>query len=94
MDAAFVAIITVGVSLAALILTGLRSIRTDLRSGLEAAAAERQAIRTDLRSGLEAAVAELQAIREDLRSLGERVARLEGAFSFFAPRSDTNSPAA
>lgn len=43
-----IAIVTVGVSLAALILSGHRSLRADLRTGLAAASAERVAIRNDL----------------------------------------------
>ena len=62
-------ILGVGVGLAALVIAGQRTLRADLRAGLAAASAERQAIRTDL------------------HSLAERVARLEGAFPFFAARA-------
>lgn len=68
MSAEVLSILGVGVGLAALVIGGQRSIRADLRTGLAAASAERQAIRTDL------------------HALAERVARLEGAFPFFAAR--------
>ncbi len=88
--AIIVSVVTVGVSLAALILQGLKSLRGDLaevRAGLGAATVE-------IRTGLDAATAERQAIRSDLHAIGERVARLEGAFPFLlgaqaaAPTSD------
>lgn len=72
-------VITVGVSLAALILQGLRSIRTEL---------------TQVRAGLDAATVERQAIRSDLHALGERVARLEGAFPFLLGARAAATPSA
>lgn len=42
-----------------------------MRSGFDAASADRQAIRS-----------ELQAVRGEVHALAERVARLEGAFSY------------
>ncbi len=74
--AIIVSVVTVGVSLAALILRSLGALRAELRTGLDAATAERQ------------------AIRSGLHTIGERVARLEGAFPFLlgaqaaAPTSD------
>lgn len=43
-----IAILAVGVSLAALLIPGQRAIRAELREGLAAATAERAAIRADL----------------------------------------------
>ena len=77
--AIIISVVTVGVSLAALILRGLKSLRGDL---------------AEVRTGLDAATAERQAIRSDLHAIGERIARLEGAFPFLlgaqaaAPTSD------
>ena len=68
-----IAVVSVGVSLAALILHGQR-----------AATADRQAIRQELRQELQDVRQELQGVRQDLHALGERVARLEGAFPFLA----------
>ena len=104
-------ILGVGVSLAALVLAGQRSLRAEINSvraqlqeGLAAASAEINSVRaeinsvraeinsvrTQLQEGLAAASAERGAIRTeiraDLRALAERVARLEGAFPFFAAR--------
>ncbi len=62
--AIIVSVVAVGVSLAALILRSLGSLRAELRTGLDAATAERQ------------------AIRSDVHAIGERVARIEGAFPF------------
>ncbi len=86
MNPELIAILGVGVSLAAIVVSGQRSLRTELRSGLAEASAERRAIRTELRSGLAEASAERRAIRTDLHALAERVARLEGAFPFLAAR--------
>ncbi len=87
MDASLIAILAVGVSLAALILTGQRSMRAEV-------AALRTELRDELRDGLAAASAERQAIRRDVQSLTERVARLEGAIPFLSHRQASSPPPA
>ena len=72
--AIIVSVVAVGVSLAALILRSLGSLRTEVRVGLDAATVERQ------------------AIRSDLHAIGERVARLEGAFPFLVGAQATAPP--
>lgn len=76
MSAEVIAILAVGVSLAALLILGQRAIRAELREGLAAASAERTAIRS-----------ELAALRGELHALAERVARLEGAVPFLTARA-------
>ena len=63
-----VATLGVGASLAALILSGHRSLRTEIH-----------AVRTDLTT-------EIRSLRAEVHALAERVARLEGAVPFLAPR--------
>ncbi len=75
--AIIVSVVAVGVSLAALILQGLKSLRGDL---------------AELRTGLDAATVERQAIRSDLHAIGERIARLEGAFPFLVGAPVTAPP--
>ncbi len=75
--AIIISVVTVGVSLAALILQGLKSLRGDL---------------AEVRTGLDAATVERQAIRSDLHAIGERVARLEGAFPFLVGAQATAPP--
>ncbi len=108
MDASLVATLAVGVSLAALMLTGLRSVRAeirdvraeirDVRAEIGGVRTELRAeiaeLRTELRDGLAAASAERQAIRHDVQSLAERVARLEGAVPFLTPRRESSAPPA
>ena len=76
MSAEGIAILAVGVSLAARIVSGQRSFCADLAAGLATASAERSAIRADL-----------AALRGDLHALAERIARLEGVVPFLTSRN-------
>ena len=86
MSAEVIAILSVGVALAAVMVSGQRALRAEIRAVRTDLAAEIQSVRVELREGLAAAAAERAAIRTDLRALAERVARLEGAVPFLAPR--------
>ena len=97
MSAEVIAILTVGVSLGAVMISGQRTLRAEIggvrrdhATEAHALRAEIRAVRTDLtaelREGLAAAAVERAAIRNDIHALAERVARLEGAVPFLVPR--------
>ena len=94
MDPLQVGVLAIGVSLAALVLAGQRSLRTEFRDRFEVLRDENAKLRTELREGLAAASVERQAIRQDVQSLAERVARLEGAIPFLSRRRENSPPPA
>jgi len=73
-----VTIISVGVALAALILTTQRNLRTDMQAQREETQAEFKAVRADTQAQREETKTEFKAQREIIISLLERMAHLEG----------------
>ena len=71
-------VITVGIMLAGLILTGQRTQRADIKSLREETQSEFKAVRAELHAHREETQREFKAVREEIGGLRERMAHVEG----------------
>ena len=73
-----VAIISVGIALAAFILTGLRNLRTDMQAQRAEINGLREEMQTEFKAVREEMQTEFKAVRKEINGLRERMAYMEG----------------
>ena len=78
MSMELIAIISVGVALAGLILNGQRSLREEIKSLRAEMHAELKVLREEMHAGLKVLREDLNSLREEVISLRERMAHLAG----------------
>ena len=78
MSMEFIAIISVSIGLAGLILNGQRNLRADMQAQREEMQAQREEMQAEFKAVREEMQTEFKAVREEIVSLRERMAHLEG----------------
>ena len=90
MNPELIPLLAVGIALAGLIIGGQRTASAERRDLRDELRSEIHSVRDELRSEIHSVRddlrAELRAVGERVNALESRIARLEGAFPFIAPR--------